>query len=44
MEGGVMQARTFRDIAYFDRVVKQLEAHFAMLKDAAKKRGKVHAS
>jgi hypothetical protein len=24
MEGGVMQARTYRDIAYFDRSVEQL--------------------
>jgi hypothetical protein len=24
MEGGVMQARTYRDVAYFDRSVAQL--------------------
>ncbi len=28
MEGGVMQARTYRDVAYFDRAVAQLRAHF----------------
>lgn len=28
MEGAVMQARTHRDIAYFDRSVAQLRAHF----------------
>ena len=27
MEGGVMQARTFRDIAYFDRAIAQLREH-----------------
>ena len=27
MEGGVMQARTFRDIAYFDRTITQFRAH-----------------
>ena len=27
MEGGVMQARTFRDIAHFDRAIAQLRAH-----------------
>jgi AcrR family transcriptional regulator len=31
MEGGVMQARTFRDVGYFDRAVEQLRAHFALL-------------
>ena len=31
MEGGVMQARTFRDIARFDRGVAQLRAHFDVL-------------
>jgi AcrR family transcriptional regulator len=31
MEGGVMQARTFRDIGHFDRAVAQLRAHFAAL-------------
>ncbi len=28
MEGGVMQARTFRDVAHFDRAVGQLRLHF----------------
>ncbi len=31
MEGGVMQARTHRDVAYFDRGVTMLQAHFDML-------------
>ena len=31
MEGGVMQARTFRDITHFDRGVAQLRAHFDAL-------------
>ncbi|HVN01273.1 MAG TPA: TetR/AcrR family transcriptional regulator [Caulobacteraceae bacterium] len=31
MEGGVMQARTHRDVAYFDRMVAMLRQHFAML-------------
>jgi hypothetical protein len=32
MEGGVMQSRTFRDIAPFDRGVAQLRAHFDALR------------
>jgi len=35
MEGAVMQARTYRDIAYFDRSVTQLRAHFAALEQTA---------
>lgn len=31
MEGGVMQARTHRDVGYFDRAVSQLRAHFDLL-------------
>ena len=31
MEGGVMQARTYRDVDYFDRGVKQLRAHLDAL-------------
>lgn len=31
MEGGIMQARTHRDVAYFDRAVAQLRAHFELL-------------
>jgi hypothetical protein len=27
MEGGVMQARTFRDIAHFDRAIAQFRRH-----------------
>ena len=36
MEGGVMQARTHVDVAYFDRAVEQLRAHFELLEKAAK--------
>jgi AcrR family transcriptional regulator len=36
MEGGVMQARTHRDVAYFVRAVEQLRAHFARLEAAAR--------
>jgi TetR/AcrR family transcriptional repressor of nem operon len=36
MEGGVMQARTHRDVAYFDRAVAQLRAHFTLLEAVAK--------
>lgn len=32
MEGGVMQARTFRDIAYFDASVNQLRRHVERLR------------
>jgi len=31
MEGGVMQARTHRDVAYFDRMVATLRRHVEML-------------
>ncbi len=31
MEGAVMQARTHRDVGYFDRAVAQLRAHFGQL-------------
>lgn len=31
MEGGVMQARTYRDVAFFDRAVAQLRTHFDSL-------------
>lgn len=31
MEGAVMQARTHRDLAYFDRAIAQLRRHFAGL-------------
>lgn len=36
MEGGVMQARTHRDVGFFDRGVEQLRAHFELLQAAAK--------
>lgn len=38
MEGGVMQARTHRDVAYFDRAVTQLRTHFELLERSAKAR------
>jgi hypothetical protein len=31
MEGGVMQARTFRDVSYFDAAVRQLRRHIDAL-------------
>ena len=31
MEGAVMQSRTYRDVAYFDRAITQLRAHFGAL-------------
>jgi TetR/AcrR family transcriptional regulator, transcriptional repressor for nem operon len=31
MEGGVMQARTFRDIGYFDAAIRQLREYFKRL-------------
>lgn len=37
MEGGVMQARTYRDVAYFDRGVSALRDHFDMLEARAKR-------
>ena len=40
MEGGVMQARTFRDIDYFDAAVRQLRLYFKGFK---KTREKSHA-
>jgi TetR/AcrR family transcriptional regulator, transcriptional repressor for nem operon len=39
MEGGVMQARTFRDISYFDASVSQLRRYFLHLKRKVKPRG-----
>jgi len=38
MEGGVMQARTHRDVAYFDRMVAMLRDHFRMLIDQRARR------
>ena len=31
MEGAVMQARTYREVAYFDRAIAQLASHFSTL-------------
>ena len=36
MEGGVMQARTYRDVGYFDRNVAMVRDHLAMLMERAK--------
>ncbi len=38
MEGGVMQARTHRDVGYFDRGVEALRDHFDMLLARAARR------
>jgi AcrR family transcriptional regulator len=40
MEGGVMQARTFRDIAHFDRAIGQLRDHFDALRRGSARRRK----
>lgn len=40
MEGAVMQARTHREIGYFDRAVSQLRAHFEAIGINAKKKGR----
>ena len=37
MEGAIMQARTYRDIASFDRNVAVLRAHFDMLTERARR-------
>jgi AcrR family transcriptional regulator len=39
MEGGVMQARTHRDVAAFDRSVQQLRRYFDLLQVEAKRGG-----
>ena len=36
MEGGVMQARTHRDVAYFDRNIAMLRDHITMLMERAR--------
>ena len=37
MEGAVMQARTYRDVAYFDHSIQQLRTYFRLLESSAKK-------
>ena len=37
MEGAVMLARSYRDIAYFDRAILQLKDHFNRLLRPARK-------
>ena len=39
MEGGIMQARTHRDVGYFDRAVAQLKSHFDLLAQSAQQQG-----
>lgn len=36
MEGGVMQARTHRDVSYFDRAVESLRSYFALMEAGAR--------
>lgn len=43
MEGAIMQARTYRDIACFDRNIAVLREHFDMLLETAKAETKVPA-
>lgn len=38
MEGAVMQARTHRDIGYFDRAVAELRRYFELLEQQATSR------
>lgn len=40
MEGAVMQARTYRDLGYFDRNIAMLRQHFALLERAADRTSK----
>jgi TetR/AcrR family transcriptional regulator, transcriptional repressor for nem operon len=44
MEGGVMQARTFRDIDYFDAAVRQLRRHVELLKTKTASSPRKHGS
>lgn len=37
MEGAVMQARTYRDLGYFDRNIAMLRQHFDMLESATQR-------
>lgn len=38
LEGGIMQARAHREVAYFDRAVAQLRVHFELLETKARTR------
>jgi TetR/AcrR family transcriptional repressor of nem operon len=42
MEGGVMQARTFRDVAHFDRAIAQFRSHVDTLIERGRTRGVVN--
>jgi len=44
MEGGVMQARTFRDIDYFDAAVRQLRQYIELLKGRSRAPSKQSSS
>jgi TetR/AcrR family transcriptional regulator, transcriptional repressor for nem operon len=43
MEGGVMQARTFRDIDYFDAAVRQLRQYIDLMRSGDAPRGNAKA-
>jgi TetR/AcrR family transcriptional regulator, transcriptional repressor for nem operon len=43
MEGGVMQARTFRDVGFFDAAVRQLRHYLACLGSGSPRRRKIRA-
>jgi TetR/AcrR family transcriptional repressor of nem operon len=42
MEGGVMQARTFRDVGHFDRSIAQFRTHIDTLFELERTRGIMH--
>ena len=42
MEGGVMQARTFRDVCHFDRSIAQFRTHIDTLFERERTRGVMH--
>ncbi len=44
MEGGVMQARTYRDVRYFDSAVRQLRSYIDLLQQQATQQGGDHGT
>jgi TetR/AcrR family transcriptional repressor of nem operon len=42
MEGGVMQARTFRDVGHFDRAIAQFRTHIDILTERERTRAVTH--
>ena len=44
MEGGVMQARTYRDVRYFDSAVRQLRTYIDLLQQQALQQGGQHGT